>query len=72
MHRRSFLQQLLKVVDLTHEGLATAKAMLPLVRVDSSSGYESTNQYFYIPQDIREKILSCRLAADRSRKGEEQ
>jgi len=24
-------------------------------------GYESSNQYFYIPQDLREKIAACRL-----------
>ena len=44
--------------------LATAKAMLPLVRGDSSFGFESSNQYFYIPQDIREKILTCRFALE--------
>ena len=41
--------------------LATAKELLKLVRGDSSFGFESSNQYFYIPQDIREKILTCRL-----------
>ena len=44
--------------------LETAKTLLPLVRGDSSFGYESSNQYFYIPQDIREKILTCRLIYD--------
>lgn len=44
--------------------LKTAKEILPLVRRDSSFGYESSNQYFYIPQDIREKILSCRQVLD--------
>ena len=45
--------------------LRTAKEMLPLVRADSSFGYESSNQYFYIPQDIREKVLTCRAALER-------
>jgi len=41
--------------------LARAKAYLPLVRADSRIGYESSNQYFYLPQDVIEKILSCVL-----------
>lgn len=40
--------------------LKTAKQLLPLVKADSRIGYESSNQYFYIPQDIIEKIVSCR------------
>ena len=32
-----------------------------LARVDSRIGYESSCQYFFVPQDLREKILSCRL-----------
>lgn len=40
--------------------LASAKALLPLVRSDSRIGYESSNHYFYTPQDVREKILTVR------------
>ncbi len=40
--------------------LATAKRLLPLVKADARIGYESSNQYFYIPQDLVEKILGCR------------
>jgi len=40
--------------------LATAKEILPLVRADSRIGYECSNHYFYIPQDIVEKIVLCR------------
>jgi len=42
------------------EELATAKQLLPLVRSDSRIGYESSNQYYYIPQDLLEKVLCCR------------
>jgi hypothetical protein len=38
-----------------------AKEELKLARADSRVGYESSNHYFFIPQDIREKILSCRI-----------
>jgi len=40
---------------------ARAKEELGLVRADSRIGYESSNHYFFIPQDLREKILSCRI-----------
>lgn len=40
--------------------LAAARQLLPLVRADSRIGYESSNHYFYIPQDLLEKVLCCR------------
>jgi hypothetical protein len=40
--------------------LETAKQLLPLVKADSRIGYESSNQYYYIPQDLLEKVLCCR------------
>jgi len=39
--------------------LDTAKEFLGLVAADSRLGFESSNQYFYVPQDIREKIVRC-------------
>ncbi|MDD2600854.1 MAG: hypothetical protein PHO37_16800 [Kiritimatiellae bacterium] len=39
--------------------LDVAKRMLPLVQSDSRIGYESSNHYFYIPQDLLEKIVNC-------------
>ena len=48
--------------------LATAREMLPLVCRESILGYESSNRYMYVPNDMREKILVCRqiLALDPS------
>lgn len=40
--------------------LSVAKQLLPLARRDSRIGYESSNHYFYLPQDLLEKILLCR------------
>lgn len=40
--------------------LAVTKQLLPLVKADSRIGYESSNHYFYIPQDLLEKALCCR------------
>jgi hypothetical protein len=41
--------------------LDVAKRLLPLARADSRIGYESSNHYFYIPQDLLEKVLCCRF-----------
>ena len=40
--------------------LERAKELLPLVERDSRLGYECSCQYFYTPQDLREKIINCR------------
>ena len=40
--------------------LDVVKHLLPLAKADSRIGYESSNHYFYIPQDLLEKILCCR------------
>ena len=40
--------------------LAIAKQLLTLAKADSRIGYESSNHYFYIPQDLLEKVLCCR------------
>lgn len=42
----------------------TAKRLMEIVRADSRIGYESSNQYFYLPVDLAEKIVGCRLIAD--------
>ena len=41
--------------------LKAAKRFLPLVRGDGRIGYECSNHYFYVPQDVREKIVLCRM-----------
>lgn len=38
-----------------------AKEEWGYVRADSRLGYESSNHYFFIPQDFLEKILSCTM-----------
>ena len=45
--------------------LERAKAYWPIVRADSRIGFESSNQYYYVPRDVLEKILSCRMVLDR-------
>jgi hypothetical protein len=48
--------------------LALAKEYLPLVRADSRIGYECTNHYFFIPRDVVEKIVGCRMMIPESQK----
>lgn len=36
------------------------KKMLPILEENPTIGYESSNQYFYIPQDLREKYINLR------------
>ncbi|HQC42291.1 MAG TPA: hypothetical protein PLV91_02335 [Verrucomicrobiota bacterium] len=40
--------------------LIVARRIYTLVNSDSAIGYESSNHYFYIPQDILEKIVNCK------------
>ena len=39
--------------------LATAREMLSIVSRESAVGYESSNRYMYVPNDMREKMLVC-------------
>lgn len=39
--------------------LATVREMLPIVCRESILGYESSNRYMYVPNDMREKMLVC-------------
>lgn len=52
--------------------LDAAKRFLPLVRGDSRIGFECSNHYFYVPQDVREKILCCRAILDHGTKQGDQ
>ncbi|MCL1856396.1 MAG: hypothetical protein FWF84_01965, partial [Kiritimatiellaeota bacterium] len=45
---------------LAADEMALAQELLPLVLADSRIGYESSNQYFYTPYDLVEKIINCR------------
>lgn len=50
-----------KMRSIAARELRRAKEELALARADSRIGYESSNHYFFIPQDLREKILTCKL-----------
>jgi hypothetical protein len=39
---------------------ALARELFTLARLDSRIGFEAANHYFYLPQDLLEKIINCR------------
>ncbi|MBI4585661.1 MAG: hypothetical protein HY717_16745 [Planctomycetes bacterium] len=41
-----------------------ARRLLDLVRSDSRLGFEASNQYYYMPVDLLEKVLNCRWILD--------
>ena len=49
------------MLGVARRELRRAKELLPIVSADSRLGYESASQYFFIPQDLREKIVGCRF-----------
>lgn len=46
---------------------AHARELLPLVKADPVIGYESSNHYFYVPQDLLEKQINVRFVLDGTR-----
>jgi hypothetical protein len=45
--------------------IATATRLYALQSQDSRIGFEASNQYYYVPNDLLEKILNCRDLRDR-------
>lgn len=40
--------------------ISLSRQLFDLVREDSRIGFESSNQYYYLPQDLVEKAINCR------------
>ena len=58
--------EILNTLEMTlHKEINLAKRMYALQCRDSRLGYESSNHYFYTPDDLLEKILNCRDLLDR-------
>lgn len=54
--------QLIKILDAE---TPLACQLFGLAKQDSRIGYEAANQYFYIPLDLVEKVVSCEYLKDR-------
>jgi hypothetical protein len=44
--------------------IAAAKELFALTRRDSRIGFEASNQYYYVPQDLIEKVINCQHILD--------
>jgi hypothetical protein len=53
---------------LIEDELRIAEQFLPLCEADPRIGFEASLQYFYLPQDVREKILWCRAVLAKDQK----
>ena len=57
--------QLAKQMEkIAEDEIALAKELYVLTSEDSRVGFESTNQYFYLPNDLLEKIVNARWVVD--------
>jgi hypothetical protein len=50
---------------LLDEEIALARSLCALQSRDSRIGFEASNQYYYVPQDLIEKVLNCADLRDR-------
>lgn len=48
-----------ELAQLLQAEIETAKQMFALQSVDSRLGFEASNHYFYIPNDLVEKVINC-------------
>jgi len=53
-----------EMIPIVEHELALAKELYLLTLRDSSIGFESSNHYFYVPNDLLEKMVGCRMILD--------
>jgi hypothetical protein len=58
------LLHLAELEKTAREEESSARRLLRIVSEDSRLGFEASNQYYYLPVDLLEKILSCRWLAE--------
>jgi hypothetical protein len=54
----------LQLRNLLEMEIQSAARLYALARVDSRIGFEASNQYYYLPQDLLEKIINCEQLLD--------
>ena len=57
--------QIEKLETLLQNEMSLARRLYELQRKDSRIGFEASNQYYYVPLDLAEKVLNCRDLLDR-------
>ncbi|AEL25654.1 hypothetical protein [Cyclobacterium marinum] len=50
-----------QVREILEQEKQTAIALLEVSRKDSRIGFEASNQYYYVPQDLLEKVINCQF-----------
>jgi hypothetical protein len=53
-----------EMAAIIRDEIELAKALRRAALEDSCVGFESTNQYWFVPNDLTEKIISCRQILD--------
>jgi hypothetical protein len=51
--------------EVLNTELELARRLYALQSADACLGFEATNHYYYVPQDLAEKVLNCRDLLDR-------
>lgn len=58
-------RQLSMLSEILHGEIELAKALHRIQSSDSRIGFEASNQYYYVPEDLMEKVLNCRDLLER-------
>lgn len=60
--RRQLVDEMRRCIE---SEILLAREMYTLAKDDSRLGFEAANHYFYLPQDLAEKVVNCRWLLDR-------
>jgi hypothetical protein len=60
--RRSLLEEMRQAAL---DEIRVARRLFTLAREDSRIGFEASNQYYYVPIDLVEKVINCRYILNR-------
>jgi len=59
--RKERVEEIRRIV---HDEIDIARRLFTLARQDSRIGFEASNQYYYLPIDLAEKVINCRYILD--------
>lgn len=54
-----------EIRDLLGDEVEAAKSLYRLAKEDSRIGFEAANQYFFVPEDLLEKVVNCEFLLER-------
>src|SRR5690606_30917127 len=54
-----------EINNILNNEIMLAKALFEITRSDSRIGYEASNQYYYVPHDLIEKVINCEFIRSR-------